>query len=131
MRLQNLLLSSTIPAFLAFAALGLVELAGSETLAWRVSSGLAAAAFTVALVVVWGAKNKLPEDQRQMLNLRMFPVILGTIAVNVIVQLASAIGLFAVDAYAVFYFGLIAMLALGTYQFVRALLENVRSHARR
>ena len=87
--------------------------------------------YTVLAVTILRSMMKLPEPQRALMNLVMFPVIIGTHVINVIVQLMSAIGLLGFDAFAVFYFGLIAVLALGVYQFVRAVLESVKSHGHR
>ena len=123
-------MSATIPGFLAFIALGLHDIVDDVTVAWRLSSGLAAIMYTVLAVTILRSMMKLPEPQRALMNLVMFPVIIGTHVINVIVQLMSAIGLLGFDAFAVFYFGLVAVLALGVYQFVRAVLENVLSRRR-
>ena len=130
LRLQNLLLSATIPGFLAFISLGLYEIVDDAAVAWRLSSGFAAIMYTALAVAILRSMMKLPDSQRAKMNLVMFPVIIGTHVINVIVQTMAASGLLGVDAFSVFYFGLIAVLALGVYQFVRAVLENVLSRAR-
>jgi hypothetical protein len=129
-RLRNLLLGATIPAFLAFIGLGLAHLLSSEFMAWRLSSAIAGCFYIVFILVILLGRANLPKEQRDMIQQTVLYAALFLLAALIVLHMVSATQVFEIDAFAVFYFGLISILMLSIYQFIRAVLESVRLSAK-
>ncbi|MCP5131850.1 MAG: hypothetical protein H6985_19965 [Pseudomonadales bacterium] len=125
-RLRNLLLGASIPAFMAFVSLGLVSLLSDELMAWRLSCAIAVFFYIVFISVILLGRANLPTGQRAMIQQPILYAALILLVVLIMAHIVAATQIVRVDAFAVFYFGLISILLLSIYQFIRAVLESVR-----
>lgn len=128
-RLRNLLFGSLIPAVLCFVALGIHRAVPSESLAWKLS-------LSVSIVFLGGfvahaiwSRYSMPEEQQQLLQPTAFLIAAAALVVAILVQLGAIAGLLDVDQFDVFYLGLMVILLIAMYQFVRAVLDGVRLNA--
>ena len=125
-RLRNLLMGALIPAFLAFFGLGLVVVLSDEFIAWRFSCVGAGVSYVFFIVTLLKGRASLPAEQREMVQTNVLFLALILLGILIVAQVIAATQVVAVDAFVVFYFGLISILFISVYQFVRAVLESVR-----
>ena len=53
-----------------------------------------------------------------------FRIAMGTLLVNVLVQTLSVLGMFGSHTFVAFYYGLVGILLISTYQFILAVLAG-------
>ena len=124
-RIRNLLLFSIGPGFLALIALGLLKIL-DESVAWRMAT-LASALYTVfVFLIAFRSMDSLSRDERDQISGGAFLVFAVIVGGSSLTQIIAAIGLISEYAAATFYFGLVLILFIGTYQFFRAVLEGLR-----
>ncbi|MEQ9450808.1 MAG: hypothetical protein RJQ07_04405 [Pseudomonadales bacterium] len=127
-RIRNLLLGAAIPAFLGFIALGLVHALSNEAHAWTWS--LLFSIIFIGLYIFHAIRSrvKMPQPQRVQLQNRIFTFIIVALGALIALQLASMFKVVPIAAFDAFFAGLVSMLAVSTYQFVRAVLQGIRAN---
>lgn len=124
-RLINLLFASLIPAFASFISLGVIGY-GSE---WADNPWQMACLILLILVVIlvhraFSGRNDLPDDQRILVNAKLF-VILNLMILSVgLVQVLGLIGMLGETTFLGFYFGLVTILFVGVVLFGIAILSG-------
>lgn len=128
-RIRNLLLGAAIPAFLGFIALGLTHALSNEEDAWALSLLLSMVFIGLYIVHAVRSRIKMPQAQRVQLQNRVFTLIITALGGVIALQLASILKIVPISAFDAFFTGLVLMLAVSTYQFVRAVLQGIRGNA--
>ena len=121
LRLGVLLTNSLIPGFMAFFSLGALQHASPE-LAWRISSGLFAAASTAGLAVSLRRLRQMPDASRALISKRINLFISGGNAIHIGAQVVNTLGFFS-SGFIVFYGGLVFVLLTATVAFVRLIFS--------
>ena len=73
----------------------------------------------------------MPEQLRRELQNLVFFIITSAMFVILLMQIAVLFGATLMTRFDVLYLGLVFILFVSTYQFIRAVLEGVRSNAQR
>jgi hypothetical protein len=130
-RLRNLMLGAFAPAFISFATLGFHRALADEDFAWTMT--LLVSSFTLGgymLHAIW-SRGQMPKEEQRELQNRVFLTITSIMFAISLIQLAVLFGATFITKFDALYMGLVFILFVSTYQFIRAVLEGVRSSAQR
>jgi hypothetical protein len=120
-RFNNLLTSSIAALLLSFVPILIFKLGASESTAWRCSSGL-----TAAVILIFMARGRairqLPEVEQVEMPRPSLLALAATLVATVALLVANAAGVAYPGESGPFLVGLVSLLALSAFQFVRLLL---------
>ena len=128
-RLRNLVLGASIPAFLSFIALGLLHALSDVDLAWLLALSLSVICLAVYIFQALRSRASMPKNQSQQLQKRLLFFFIGWLFLVIFLQLGCLFRLVPIQSFDAFYVGLISLLVISTYQFIRAVLEGVKLNA--
>jgi hypothetical protein len=120
-RLVMLQSSALSTLLLSLLPLGFESVGVSDAAIWAVSSGLMAALVGIVSLVAIHMRRRHPEEIRAGEQRQMATLTAVLAFVTIAAQLANALGLFGARAFGVFLFGLIYLVAFGSYLFARML----------
>ena len=130
-RLRNLMLGAFAPAFISFATLGFHRALPDTELAWTASLLVSSSSLGGYLFHAIWSRGQMPEQLRRELQNLVFFIITSAMFVILLMQIAVLFGATLMTRFDVLYLGLVFILFVSTYQFIRAVLEGVRSNAQR
>lgn len=125
-RIRNLLLFSMGPAFLCFIAIALLEITSTENCAWRLACIFQSLFLLLIIAATLKAKGKLTEAQYSQINVPVMRAVLVVFSLVSVVLLLTGLGMIGLEAFVLFYVGLVVVLLVGVYQFFRAVLEGLQ-----
>jgi len=114
-----LILTSLIPGFVSFIALGLGTIDLHEQIVWRLSQAVFAAAIVTSWFVAVTSGRAVPDPERQVFSSLAGAFVLGGTALNGAVQLLGAFGGLGRLTFTGLFFGLVWQLLVGAIQFGR------------
>ena len=124
-RLINLLFASLILAFASFISLGVIGY-GSQWSdnPWQTSCLILLILVATLVYRAFSGRNDLPDDQRILVNAKLF-VVLNLMILGVgLVQVLGLIGMLRESTFLGFYFGLVTILFVGVVLFGVAILSG-------
>jgi hypothetical protein len=127
-RLARMLDSSLYALLLALVPPGLTGAGLSPVATWRLASALFAAALLFRLWRAFAAMRVLPAGARAQLNHLAARVIQSTNVLMAVLLALNSMGVFWDPGFAVYYLGLLCLIAIAAFQFTQFLLAG-RSEA--
>ena len=122
-RINNLLVMSLTPGFLAFFTMGLIQTI-PESLAIRLSAAVFAIAVFLTLVFIPRARKRVPDHHQHLVGLHIFVPMSTTFFLILVTQALIAIGVITNYIFTIYYYALVVMLLLAVFQFVRLILAR-------
>jgi hypothetical protein len=116
--------SSLYAVLLALVPPGLTGAGLSPTATWRLASGLFSAALLFRLWRAFAAMRAMPADGRAQLNRIATRVIQSTNVLMAVLLALNSMGVFWEPAFAVYYLGLLSLIAIAAFQFTQFLLAG-------
>ena len=120
-RINNLLIMSLTPGFLAFLSLGLLQIADRAV---EISAAAFALCIFLLLVFIPRARLKVPEVDRPLVGLQIFLPMSLTYAVMLVLQILIATSVIDRFEFTIYYYCLVIMLLLAVIQFARLILAR-------
>ena len=123
-RVRNLLSTSLAAGLIAFFAIGLSHADYARDTVWRLSSGLFFVVAVGLTVIAYLDRKRIPADETREISQFLWITLFGGTVVALVVELLNAIVALPIDAFLVFYFGLIWLLFVAAAQFVRTIFTR-------